>query len=145
MRKYTAIENFRFQKDIQLLIEVEDERMRSNLIPPLLLQPLIENAIQHGFLLKPKQEKNQISIRFSYAQDMIQIEVKDNGIGLLKADENSKRKFLKKESKGLKLVRQRLENLCAMEKATFEKNLTLEDISENRAWIIRDYYHTIHS
>jgi hypothetical protein len=49
---------------------------------------------------------------------------------LLKADENSKSKFLKKESKGLKLVRQRLESLCTMEKVTIEKNLTLEDISE---------------
>jgi len=49
-------------------------------VPPLLLQPLLENAIKHG--LDPKIEGGTVSVRASLAQGMITLEVQDNGVGL---------------------------------------------------------------
>jgi LytS/YehU family sensor histidine kinase len=49
-------------------------------VPPLLLQPLVENAIKHG--LDPKVEGGTVSVRASLEQGLITLEVQDSGVGL---------------------------------------------------------------
>jgi LytS/YehU family sensor histidine kinase len=49
-------------------------------IPPLLLQPLVENAIHHG--LEPKIEGGEVVVRARVEEDRLQIEVEDDGLGL---------------------------------------------------------------
>jgi len=49
-------------------------------IPPMLLQPLVENAIWHG--LKPKNGNKKIDIRFLKEQGQLVCEIEDNGIGI---------------------------------------------------------------
>jgi hypothetical protein len=52
-------------------------------LPPLLLQPLVENAIHHG--LEPKLEGGAISVRASREGESVLLEVRDNGLGLRQA------------------------------------------------------------
>ncbi len=53
---------------------------------PMLMQPLVENAIWHG--LHPKQGAKNLSIRFSgYGSNLI-CEVEDNGIGIVQSRQN---------------------------------------------------------
>jgi signal transduction histidine kinase len=49
-------------------------------IPPLLLQPLVENAIKHG--LEPKVQGGSITVRARQEADVIRLEVIDTGVGL---------------------------------------------------------------
>lgn len=72
-------------------------------LPPFLLQPLIENAIQHG--IEPKNKGGEIIINFNVEQENLIIEIADSGIGL---QENSKTK-----GNGISLsnIQQRLTNL----------------------------------
>ncbi|MDH4449494.1 MAG: histidine kinase [Rhodoferax sp.] len=53
--------------------------LRDLTVPPLLLQPLVENSIQHG--LEPKVEGGHIRIAAALADDMLQLEVHDTGMG----------------------------------------------------------------
>lgn len=48
---YVQLQNYRFETDIQLIVEMPDELLGCK-IPKITLQPLIENSIQHGFIVK---------------------------------------------------------------------------------------------
>jgi LytS/YehU family sensor histidine kinase len=54
--------------------------LRQHTVPPLLLQPLVENAIQHG--LEPKVAGGRIDITARLAEDRLCLEVSDSGLGM---------------------------------------------------------------
>ena len=59
-------------------------------IPPMMIQPFVENAIKHGFRdFDGKGKKGKISIEFSEDKDGIVCTVTDNGIGISKADQRN--------------------------------------------------------
>jgi len=58
----------------------EEEDIEFISIPPMMIQPFIENAIKHG--LANVTEKGQIDIKFTCLEKLVQIEVVDNGIGI---------------------------------------------------------------
>jgi sensor histidine kinase YesM len=64
-----------------------DERLdaENTFIPPMLAQPFIENAIEHG--IKHKEAKGHISIRFEHKNGGMQLIIEDDGIGRKKAHE----------------------------------------------------------
>ncbi len=78
------------------------------LIPPLLIQPIVENALKHGILNK-EDGGGQISIILSVDRDFLKIEVRDNGIGFKKSAEL--KSFIHNDRKhlGMELTRRRLE------------------------------------
>ncbi|NQV01251.1 MAG: histidine kinase, partial [Bacteroidia bacterium] len=77
----------RYQGKFDFTIEVDPAiDVESMMIPPMLAQPFIENAIEHGF--KQKETEGTLSIRFVKSdQNLILFEVEDNGIGRSKARE----------------------------------------------------------
>ena len=54
--------------------------LRDLAVPPLLLQPLVENAVQHG--LEPQVEGGRLTVRASIRQDQLLLSVHDDGMGL---------------------------------------------------------------
>lgn len=110
MELYVNIENLRFNQEIAFSIQVDTEISPNGLkIPSLLLQPFLENAIWHG--LSPKKNDMQLQIAINNPSDsQIQIEIKDNGIGLLKSRKIKERKVHKNDSVGISLSRERLEH-----------------------------------
>ncbi len=75
---YLAIEKARFGKRLQIKMEI-DEAARPLLVPPMILQPLAENAVKHG--IAPKEEGGELSLRVQRQNDHLEIEVADNGAG----------------------------------------------------------------
>jgi len=75
---YLAIIKIRMGDRLSYKIDA-DEASQDVYIPPLLLQPIVENAIKHG--LEPKIEGGKISIRCRLANDRLIIEINDSGIG----------------------------------------------------------------
>ena len=75
------------------------------LIPPMLIQPFIENAIKHGF--KGKSETGQITINFTVKTNYLHCVIIDNGIGY----NHSKKTTNNHKSLALKVTQERIKNL----------------------------------
>jgi two-component sensor histidine kinase len=76
---YLAIQKLRFGKRIAIRIDVEPE-MRSVMVPSMLLQPLIENSIQHGF--KGRRSGGKVVVTARRIDDHLEVKVVDDGVGL---------------------------------------------------------------
>ena len=76
------------------------------LIPPMLLQPFIENSIKHGFYQLNK--KGEITISFSVEEEFLQCKIKDNGIGITKSKEQKKQHHA---SMAIQVTKERIESL----------------------------------
>jgi len=83
---YLSIEQKRFGERLRLEQSVPDELMKA-LVPALILQPLVENAIRHGIELQ--RGPGLISIEAKQEEKHLHLVVRDNGRGLPDADLNS--------------------------------------------------------
>jgi len=101
--RYLEIEQARFSDRLKIEKLVQPEVLTA-LVPYLILQPLVENAIRHG--IEPREELGQISIRASHNNGMLQLCVSDNGPGL---SENQPAAW--REGIGLSNTRSRLRHL----------------------------------
>jgi len=79
IKNYLHIQKTRFGTRIITTIEVED-RVLDERIPPMILQPLVENAMIHG--LEPKEGRGTLTIRMGKKDDVVRIEISDDGIGM---------------------------------------------------------------
>jgi len=79
LSKYLEIEQTRFADRLVVLFDIEPETLDA-LVPTLLLQPLVENAIKHG--ISKKSGPGHIDIRARPDHDKLWIEVRDDGNGL---------------------------------------------------------------
>lgn len=105
---YMNIENIRFENKIKYSVHIDDSlSINTIIIPCLILQPFIENAIWHG--LSPKKESKVLSINITRKnRSFVKICIEDNGIGRQKSAELAKKKLHKKESIGINLTKERL-------------------------------------
>lgn len=77
LKSYTDIQNVRLNNMINLIIEIKTEDMKY-LIPPLIIQPLIENSIVHGFNSKPLT----ITVSITSDKNYLYFTISDNGKGM---------------------------------------------------------------
>lgn len=108
---YMRIIQYRFRDRFAFYKQVEDRVLDVN-IPKLLIQPLVENAVNHG--LKDKQD-GEIHLRCFQDEQYLVIEVKDNGVGMkeekltsVREDSQRRRMDDKTEGIGLNNISQRL-------------------------------------
>jgi two-component system, LytTR family, sensor kinase len=78
LQTYLAIEQVRFGERLKVEMKI-DPAVAHLQIPPLILQPLVENAIKHG--LSSKREGGRISIRAEQEKEALRLTVEDDGIG----------------------------------------------------------------
>ena len=106
---YTEIEYIRFDQHFTYHFNTNGHsQLHQYLIPPMIIQPIIENAILHG-LRYDLQEGAHLEVSLKIHEKTIEISVVDNGVGLRQM-EMSKPKY-KKSSFGLASVRNRIELL----------------------------------
>jgi len=79
LRRYLEIEQTRFGDRLAVRLEIAPETLDA-LVPNLLLQPLVENAIRHG--IEPRAKPGQIELRSRCEGGQLKLEVRDNGVGL---------------------------------------------------------------
>jgi two-component system, LytTR family, sensor kinase len=79
LKCYLDIEGIRFYDRLTVRMKVEPQTLNS-LVPNLILQPIVENAIRHG--IAQRSTPGTIELRSSRAGEMLRLEVKDNGPGL---------------------------------------------------------------
>jgi len=79
VNKYLALEKERFQERLEIKIDVDDSILE-DMIPPMLLQPLVENSIRHG--LSSLIEGGSITISIKKKGEHLAFEISDTGIGV---------------------------------------------------------------
>ena len=79
VKSYLSIEQIRFEDRIAVSYQIDDSCLH-NKLPPLTLQPIIENAVKHGF--KGKIEKCELKVTIRDYQDNIALYIEDNGSGV---------------------------------------------------------------
>lgn len=104
---YLKLEAMRFDDRISFDITVdEDEQLMQTPVPPLILQPIIENAIIHGLL--PAENGGQVKIKV-YRDDIYCVcEIEDNGIGRAAAQINKQNSSRLHQSEGIHLLQERI-------------------------------------
>jgi LytS/YehU family sensor histidine kinase len=104
LRIYLGIEQTRFPDRLTVTFDIEP-KTQDWLVPHLILQPLVENALRHGIL--PREEAGRVEISAHLADGgKLELKVRDTGVGLRSANGNPGR-----EGIGLRNIRSRLAQL----------------------------------
>ncbi len=117
-RLYIEILQLRYEGKMQVIWEIDEMALKHSIVK-VSLQPIIENAVYHG--IKPLREAGLIKIMVQKTENMVLIEVKDNGIGMSKEEVNQlnkdmSEKYLMQEGHiGIRNVNQRLKLLMGDE------------------------------
>jgi len=108
LRLYADMETMRFKQKLSFFVEVEPGVDADFIeIPPLLLQPYVENAIWHGLMHKP--EGGTVRVRASQLQEnLLQLTITDDGVGRARAAELKSKSANHRKSFGLKMTSERI-------------------------------------
>ncbi|MEO1515608.1 MAG: two-component regulator propeller domain-containing protein [Bacteroidota bacterium] len=123
LENYLAMEAFSRGKSFDYSVEVEEQLEADQLqIPPMLIQPFVENAIVHG--VAHLEERGLVTVRFEQKGRMLACLIEDNGIGREAARARKSQQAQQHRSVALEVTRERLELLDG----TARKNLQMEDV-----------------
>ncbi|ASW73276.1 hypothetical protein IQ37_03970 [Chryseobacterium piperi] len=114
---YLNMEKLRLKEQFDYTISVSETVKENWIIPSLLIQPFVENAIKHG-ISNLKERKGNVQILFDYVDSLLCITIEDNGTGIGSWGEST----TKAHSFGVKLSQKRIETF----KQLFETDITLE-------------------
>lgn len=127
---YIELEKLRFNNKFDFSIVVNDkDNWDILLVPPLLLNPLVENAVWHGISPIVDQKQCYISIRIEVESDRLVIYVEDNGLGYNIIKDKKDHPLSHSGSKGVSLTEQRLLNLNYLTKKEIA-SLSIKNRSE---------------
>jgi len=110
LENYMELQKIRYPGKFEYNIEVAQALDTESIhLPPILLQPFVENAIEHG--LKHKEGKGRISLRFLKKDDQFICEIEDDGVGREKAMRIENVNGKTHQSLATNIVKERIQNL----------------------------------
>lgn len=108
LESYVAIEQLRIKGLIDLRVDIDHVNPEKIEIPPLVLQPYVENALWHGLAKKAGEKKLTIKV-YRNQKKNVSVDIIDNGIGRAEAAKKPQKKP-KHKSMGIAISQKRLEN-----------------------------------
>lgn len=124
LQNYIDLQNMSRENSFKYTLQVDENIDTSSIsVPPMLMQPFVENAIEHGF--NNNFENAEISILIHFTDSKLSCIIKDNGLGINKTS-TSKRKS--KKSVSTQISAERLKIMSKELKV--ETGLTIEDRSQ---------------
>jgi len=125
LEQYMAAEAMRFENKFTWQVDLDEALDPEEImLPTMILQPFVENAIWHGF--SRKTSLGLINIRFKKLGDSMLCTVEDNGIGRM---ESSKNESVLHESKAVQITEQRLQLIEQSEAS--KTNLEIIDLYDS--------------
>jgi tetratricopeptide (TPR) repeat protein len=125
LRLYMDLENMRFASPFKYLFKIEPSiNPETTLVPPLILQPFVENSIKHGF--RNPEKIGQLKIEIRTENEFLVCSVEDNGVGRANTVNIKSISGFKKESLGIKLTEERLELISKTKKV--ESYFSIKDL-----------------
>ncbi|MFN4246736.1 MAG: histidine kinase [Flavipsychrobacter sp.] len=126
LKAYLELAAIRKDDNFTFSVKVEDNLNIWGIhIPPMLLQPFVENAVIHGIASLPAN--GYIELQFSIRDNMLQCKVIDNGIGRKKSQAINK--FRLHPSKGISITEQRLQLLSP------DSRLYIDDVTDSNGQV----------
>jgi len=108
LKNYILLEKMRFKDLFSFTIECELRELPPYpCIPPMLIQPYVENAILHGLVKRP--EGGELFLRFYLENELLKVLIQDNGIGY--SASKKEKKDSKHKSYGTQITEERLKSL----------------------------------
>ncbi len=105
---YLRLQQIRYPGRFDYQFEIDEELPEElTLVPAMMVQPILENAIEHGFI--DKTRKGMLIIRFKLQNDYIRFEAEDNGIGInTSKQKKSTIKSRKHKSSAISIIEERI-------------------------------------
>lgn len=129
LKLYVFLESARFDNKFRCNYQIADDVNTSTvMIPPMLLQPFVENAIWHGLMQKEGEGTITVEIK-KQDEEFLNISITDDGIGREKAAE-LKSKSATHKSHGLKVTSQRIEMMNKINSTGAKVNIV--DVKDER-------------
>jgi hypothetical protein len=126
IKSYLELFLLRFENKYDYQIRMDEEMEEDFLmIPPMVVQPFVENAVLHG--ISPMKAKGNISIDFKLEPDFLKVTIKDNGIGRKRSSEM--KMFSKNKSTGIQVTQMRLKHMDARKRV--DQTVEIIDLEEN--------------
>ena len=107
LQNYLELEQLRFHDKFQFTITSSDKVEFNMGLPPLLIQPFVENAILHGIV--PKESDGKIEVAFDVSNGQLICCITDDGIGLEESKSLKENSVMAHKSMALEITRKRLE------------------------------------
>jgi len=127
LEMYLKLENHRFKDKFDYAFTVDKNiNIEDTVIPPMLIQPYIENAVWHG--LRYKDEKGFLNVSISQTKKNIVVTIEDDGIGRKKSQELKTENQKTLKSTGIKNIDSRLKIIEDLFKTKLE--VTIEDANK---------------
>jgi LytS/YehU family sensor histidine kinase len=128
LKLYVNLEQMRYRDDFGFVIIMNDAvDIQNAKVPPLILQPYIENAIRHGLSVKKGIKKLELNILENNSQLIFSI--KDNGVGRQYAQRLKKSETKEHISMAMDLTQKRIE--LADSSNLNQESITIVDLMEN--------------
>lgn len=130
LTNYLDIEKFCYNNRFEYIIEMDEELdAESILIPPILIQPFVENAIIHG--VSQLEGGGMVSVRFHREADFLICKIEDNGRGRDVAAKRMSQTDQKHKSTALLITQERLDHLNGLKHGQSITILDLKDVHGN--------------
>lgn len=129
LKSYIELEQLRYGNQIQIHWKFLDGLSSFNYkIPPMLIQPIIENALIHG--LGSRKEKGNLWVSFSEKKEGLYVVIRDDGIGRVAAAKFSTSPILNNQaSSAIKNIKDRIQNINIIYQTTLA--FSIEDLYDN--------------
>jgi LytS/YehU family sensor histidine kinase len=108
LKLYVEMEAMRFEEPFEFNMSVSDSVNAEMLeIPPMILQPYVENAIWHG--LSHKKTNGKLLLKVSRENGAVKFVIEDDGVGRKKAMQIKQQSRTRHKSLGMKITKDRLQ------------------------------------
>ena len=130
LQLYIELEAVRFDNAFNYSLEVtQDVDPETVMVPPLIIQPYVENAIWHG-LLHRKEPGGRIDIKLWKNNGTFYIEIEDNGVGRDEAKRLKSKTATKQKSHGMKITAERIEVVNKI--YNVDAGVTITDLADDK-------------
>lgn len=132
LQSYLELQKLRFNNKFSYEIKIDSKLEKDMvMIPPMLAQPFIENAIEHGIFYK--NGEGFLSIKISLLKNTLLFEIEDNGIGLGESLKLKSESVKKHQSLAIQITKERIETMNARNKTDFKIEIRDKKLLEKEA------------
>jgi len=112
LEDYLDLEKLRFKSDFiyRIIIDISNEDKERISLPPMLIQPFVENAIKHGLINKAGMKN--LTIHFKITGSFISVRIEDNGVGRLSTQHNKAQEHCSFSTKAIEKRIKLLNSTC---------------------------------
>lgn len=129
LKLYVELEQLRFEDSFDFVLQVDNNLpVENTIMPAMIIQPFVENAIWHGLMPLNGMRKARLQVNISKLDDKIYVVVEDNGIGREKSGEI--KKAVNHKSLGISLTQERLELI-----AKTGSKIVISDVRDDKYYV----------